>query len=415
MELDTPPQLKEQFTWKAAYIEAFVRKKKKMSIPPPKQPSSNSPGGSPFVLLLYLHANLFFLLIIFLTLSHHSLHLFWYLMDIPHRLWHLDQRILFAYLTKIVKAVAKDIFFYAGVPFLSFWMILLTIYRVPALIHELAQRYNTRPATEAEGFSGVALSQGYWMLSDVLIIPLLVTGFRVPSLFRRLSGHSYCQLMGSSGGLYQEVRREYEHVYRRAVALGQNADLVWKPPLSFILCLLVLSTLSYHPVVLLKHLMDHLRMAKPASKRSVGHTIRRVWQISAEVAKEAFGTNLVMMLGLPYFCFWLVLITAYRLPLVLRHAWNPNCTPTITNGPGPFASTAAQPHICSVTQVVMDQACLVVKDLFSLVFTLLPILCTGHRLCALWRRCRRHSYEELMEEDAIHDLLLDECQYVGTC
>eukprot|EP01087_Luapelamoeba_hula_P013893 TRINITY_DN4006_c0_g1_i1.p1 TRINITY_DN4006_c0_g1~~TRINITY_DN4006_c0_g1_i1.p1 ORF type:complete len:855 (-),score=102.34 TRINITY_DN4006_c0_g1_i1:22-2586(-) len=280
-----------------------------------------------------------------------------------------------------------------GLPFISFYLNILSIYRAPAIVIELWQLpYGTTAGMQA---SVICYTHLGYLFTDILavcvLVPvLIITVYRVPATCRRLATHNYMTLM--SGNIFRlmlaEVRQIALYAYVAAVAA-----------VVFEFALGVLAAVSF--VVVIVSLSHHLVTLYYALKANGPLTYHVLRDILIGIAKN-FMYDLCV-LCLPFMGWYFLLVTIYRVPVAVRkfqatYTFTVNALPA--NGPQALV-------------VLFGQVYWVALDLVATCLFVPLLLVTVHRFPGTVRRLYGAGYWELFSENQFWAILWDEVSKIG--
>jgi hypothetical protein len=156
---------------------------------------------------------------------------------------------------------------------------------------------------------------------------------------------------------------------------------------------------------------------------------RRQAQLTARLAIEVLAFVLfdcLILVGLPIIGNWVTLAFAWRFPAVLAGAWEADAylydfgnmsvgqrRARLRMSDGQFGEQMKAGFKAAVVSLV--QMSLVLLDLLALVFLVVPVVLTVHRLPAMVRALRALSYRDLVSTQKGFDAIFDEFKHALCC
>eukprot|EP00698_Gefionella_okellyi_P002446 TRINITY_DN12301_c0_g1_i1.p1 TRINITY_DN12301_c0_g1~~TRINITY_DN12301_c0_g1_i1.p1 ORF type:complete len:668 (-),score=113.25 TRINITY_DN12301_c0_g1_i1:73-2076(-) len=304
------------------------------------------------------------------------------------------KRLAILFFTAIVEYLCS-----CGATYPFFYIVLLAIYRVPYLVIKLKSR--TQSFDRSMSVAWLVCFHAFCVILEVVFIPIsfviiLLTLHRLPHLIYTLRTTPYTQAMHNLT-LIKIFGLEFVRVFTCAKA-PSGTPAVCGVLGKVLLCLLCVVLLGPCALVLLLTCSHHsVRLA--VRLRAISSLVEFAQVVGTSIL--AFFSELLIGLGLPLVSWFLVMVTVYRAPILLSKMVKEGQKLGPTSVPEPSWATAGQGG-------------LIFADLFSLVFILLPILLTVHRVPALFRRLAACTYQDLTST-SIGAVFWQEFRLIGFC
>lgn len=286
-------------------------------------------------------------------------------------------------------------------PYLAWFFCVLTVYRLPFIYDRAKDTTNS----DSFALAVFVVNQAVDVLKDLLavvlcLVPILVTFHRTPHLCSRLRGLSYrsdwprnlhrsavqaecCEICICVNGDTSDQQQTFDCCCWDVV--GQIGAWLIFILLGVPVGLLLLVTCTHHSLQMVHGLIYH-KQRQPMALFFV--IMRQLGSLLADIG----------MLGLPILSCWLVILTVYRIPLLISRIW---------------AGDPTKAHIAEHSIFVFDQAGEIVKDV-TFTALLLPVLVlTCHRIPHLIQQLSNLSYSEGVTQWA--SLLIQEVSLIGQC
>ena len=348
-------------------------------------------------------------LVILCTLSHSSIRL---ILELYYADWTDPYRLVLTVFENGL-AVCLDLFGFIGLPIVCFWAICLTIYRLPITfkqIYDAVQNSHLRGSKNVS-VSIIPMAQCFEILMDLiwlvfLFVPVLVTFHRLPYFWGRVRDLDYIDFFGTNGwrsAAYQEFIRigqcgdDSTHtnsgkhvVVEVVVGVGYFIFMLAMAALAIPCMVATLLTLSHRAVAMIVCLL----------RTWPNGTVYDLFMVMIKSLLLVFF-DLIGLVGLPFVGWFLLVVTIYRLPLLLKDIYNDP-----KQGPDPGLQTG----IIAVLQSVW-----LICDLLMIIVFVPPILLTIHRVPCLIRRLKERGYEFVIGANELHEILWDEFTSIGYC
>lgn len=180
--------------------------------------------------------------------------------------------------------------------------------------------------------------------------------------------------------------------------------------------IIVMATLSHRTLIMVRVLWGRRRVSGGDSLWKVLREDTKVWRDAfffapgdnnpllsfySDIYSQVGGLILdLCFLASPFVGWFLCVLTLYRLPMLVKQIWQaPDTLPDVT---------------AEISNLVVAEGLLVLRDVVCFILFFLPLLVTVHRLPNLWRGLKELSYSDWDTSRPV-EILYDEFRKIGRC